>query len=72
MSHGFGIQDAAVAGLGVLALAWLIRRRLRARGRGAACDNCPAVAAVERRERRLVTIGEPPRGGGPEQPGPTR
>jgi hypothetical protein len=40
-----GWQDALVAALAVLALGWLVRRRLRRRrGPTAVCDECPGCA----------------------------
>lgn len=48
---GLGWQDAIAAALAVVALGWLLWRRLRRRGAGAACGECPgcepAARAVE-------------------------
>ena len=68
MSAGFGIQDAvAVAGV-LVAAAWLVRRSLRRRKRGAcACDGCPAAdaaakaAAAEPAGGGLISIESPGR-----------
>jgi hypothetical protein len=60
---GFGLQDAAAAGLAVLALAWLVRRRLRARRAPTpACEDCPANTPSARSGGGLVSIGEPREG----------
>jgi hypothetical protein len=66
-------QDAAVALLAVLAVAWLLARWWRARRRGAtACAHCPAaipVAGVRAAPQPevLLSIGEP---APPPTPGP--
>jgi hypothetical protein len=45
MTSGFGIQDGIVAALTLLALAWLVRRRVRRRARPTPlCEECPGCA----------------------------
>ena len=63
-------QDAAVALIVIAALAWLVARRLRSRGKDAACESCPAahpVAGVRPppMPEVLLGIGEPEKRGGP-------
>lgn len=63
---GLAWQDAAVAAVAALALAWLVRRRLRRRRLPAPmCDDCPACAARTATRRpapargvRLVSVSE--------------
>ena len=62
------VQDLAAGALVALALAWLVRRGLRAarRGRGPECEHCAAAAPPPPGVRPaptpelLIGIGEPP------------
>lgn len=40
-------QDVAVGAIVVSALGWLVLRRVRRRGKAAACENCPASQPVK-------------------------
>jgi hypothetical protein len=61
-------QDIAVAIIVASALGWLVARRLRRRGKAAACENCPSAAPMPAGVRPapmpevLLSIGEPPAG----------
>lgn len=62
-------QDVAVGAIAASALGWLVVRRLRRRGRDAACENCPSAQAIPGvrpapMPEVLLSIGEAP-------PGPT-
>jgi hypothetical protein len=62
---GSAWQDVAVTLIALAALAWLVARRLRRRGKGAACENCPSSAPLPAGVRPapmpdvLLSIGEP-------------
>jgi hypothetical protein len=58
MTSGFGIQDLVVALVALAALAWLVRRALRRRALGAACEECPGCASARAATRSGAT---PPR-----------
>ncbi|HTR97963.1 MAG TPA: hypothetical protein VMH61_08680 [Candidatus Acidoferrales bacterium] len=64
---GFGWQDATVLLLALLALGYLVARRLRARRRAdGACANCPSAAPVPGARpapemQVLISIGEAPK-----------
>ena len=57
-------QDVAVALIAAGALAWLVVRWLRSRGKNAACENCPSAHPAPGVRPApmpdvLLTIGEP-------------
>jgi hypothetical protein len=56
MSGPLGTQDALVAVLAGVALAWLVSRRWRARARPG-CEDCPGCAPHAARDRAAVGTG---------------
>ena len=57
MSPAFGIQDVVVAALTLLALAWLVRRRLRRRARlTPLCEECPGCAPARSSTRGAAPV----------------
>ena len=64
-------QNVAVGVIVVSALGWLVLRRLRRRGKEAACENCPASQPVKGvrpapMPEVLLSIGEAPPGPRPK------
>lgn len=60
------LQTVLALLLVLAAAGFLVWRKLRARGRAAVCEDCPAASCANRGdasryEPQLVSIGEPPR-----------
>ena len=59
------LQNVVVGLIAAGALAWLVTRRLRRRGKATACENCPSAAPMPAGVRPapmpevLLAIGEP-------------